>query len=114
MKDALQVLQGTGEVLLLGMRAQFLLARCTRCDHIAPEQITDITPIDSYPSLKTHVEMILKHERETKRRGIVACCGGAALGIAAIAAIATGGVIFAVVLALLSAYTTYWGYVRIA
>jgi hypothetical protein len=84
------------------------------CNHIAPEQITDITPIDSYPSLKTHVEMILRHERETKRRGIAACFGGAALGIVAITALATGGIVFAIVLALLSAYTAYWGYVRIA
>ena len=78
------------------------------------ETSTDITPIDSFPSLKIHVAELLRRKREARRWGAGACILAALLTVGMVFALVQHTLALAFVFAVLAVAATWWGYTRLA
>lgn len=83
------------------------------CAHISPEQVTDITPIESFPSLKIHVAEMLRRKQAARRWGAGACILAALLAVAMVIALTQHAFAIVGVCAVLSSVAIWWGYAQL-
>jgi hypothetical protein len=92
---------------------QIFYCKLHPCAHISPEQVTDITPIESFPSLKIHVAELLRRKQEARRWGAGCLILAALLGLSAVFALTQRVPALAGACAVLAVGVGWWGYSRL-